>query len=141
MGNDVLPKELTMWAQKSETTDTERAPSAAAGEHLLHANTSWLEDVIASARTLRSDTKNFGIFGTAISAVWMLGALDGQVEFFVDEDPQRVGSTLQGRPIISPSAVPDDAKVFMPLAPVIARSIASRLQHGSKMILPPAFPS
>jgi hypothetical protein len=63
----------------------------------------------------------FGLFGTAISGMWVYGALRDKVSFFVDEDPSRVGNSFEGLPILSPSQAPAGITVFVPLLPKVAR--------------------
>jgi hypothetical protein len=57
--------------------------------------------------------------------------------FFVDEDPARVGKTLQGLPVLAPGDIPRGATVFMGVSPVIAERIAKRIQREDIRIVPP----
>jgi hypothetical protein len=82
---------------------------------------------IAAARQLARTSRQFGIFGTSISGTWLYGALDGEVSFFVDEDPQRIGRKHMGLPILAPSEVASTAHVFVPLIPEVARGVVGRL--------------
>jgi hypothetical protein len=87
----------------------------------------WLAQQITAARQLARTSRQFGIFGTSISGTWLYGALDGEVSFFVDEDPQRIGRTHMGLPILAPSEVAKTAHVFVPLIPEVAREVVRRL--------------
>ncbi len=87
----------------------------------------WLAEQIVAAKQLARTSRQFGIFGTSISGTWLYGALDGEVSFFVDEDPQRIGRTHMGLPILAPSDVAKTAQVFVPLIPEVAREVVRRL--------------
>ncbi len=98
----------------------------------------WLTEVLAWAEN-ESSNQPIGLFGTAIAASWLYGHLGGAVEFFVDEDPGRIGRTHLGRGILSPEQVPDGKKVLLCLAPLLAQQIARRLAStGADYRLPPA---
>lgn len=101
---------------------------------------SWLKKLseVASSQIIRG--KGFGIFGTSIAGTWLANELRDRVTFFVDEDPNRIGKKYLKRDIISPESIPDDAIVFLAMAPQIARQIAIRLRElmpGIQFIEPP----
>ena len=52
--------------------------------------------------------------------------LAGAVDFFVDEDPDRVGHQLTGLPILSPAQVPAGSLVFIPMSVAVAEKIMHR---------------
>jgi len=80
----------------------------------------------------------FGIFGSSIAAVWLAGQLDGEVDFFVDEDEDRIGRTVMGRPIVSVDHVPKGAQVYVGLLPAVATQVAARLSTlECNLVLPP----
>jgi SAM-dependent methyltransferase len=98
----------------------------------------WLAEQIAAAQQLARTSRQFGIFGTSISGTWLYGALGGGVSFFVDEDPQRIGRTHMGLPILAPSEVAKTAHVFVPLIPEFAREVVRRLgKFGVQFHTPP----
>jgi hypothetical protein len=98
----------------------------------------WLEAMARNARAVASDGR-FGIFGTSIAGVWLYGEVDGKVDFFLDEDANRIGARLFDRPILRPHDRPD-ANLFVALAPSVARDVASRLSADGRggAILSPA---
>jgi hypothetical protein len=53
--------------------------------------------------------------------------LKQSVQFFVDEDPNRVGKQHEQRPIYSVKDIPAQASVFIALPGVLAAKIAERL--------------
>jgi SAM-dependent methyltransferase len=91
----------------------------------------FLGEVKNHAAEIRSQCETFGIFGTSIGGTWLYSELEGKVDFFVDEDPSRVGKTHCGIPIIHPSQVPANSSTFMPLAEPVARPVAKRMETCS----------
>ena len=103
--------------------------------------TQWLiETAELVGNTSRSG--KFGLFGTGIAGCWLFGQVGESVEFFVDEDPCRVGKEIMKCPVIHPSEVPGGSKVFMATGPEIAPSIVERLARPDlSFILPPPLPT
>jgi 2-polyprenyl-3-methyl-5-hydroxy-6-metoxy-1,4-benzoquinol methylase len=95
----------------------------------------WLVKIIENAKSVAQDSKPFGIFGTSIAASWLATELGNQVEFFVDEDPHRIGRNYMGKQIFSPENVPETASVYLALAPTLAKKISQRMQHYSWSII------
>jgi SAM-dependent methyltransferase len=98
----------------------------------------WLEGIAKNARAIAAGGR-FGIFGTSIAGVWLYGEVDGRVDFFLDEDKNRVGAQLFDRPILRPQDRPP-ANLFIALAPAVARDVASRLAADGRggAVLSPA---
>lgn len=90
---------------------------------------SLLEEGRALAHTLRAEPRPFGVMGSSIAALWTLLELDGKVDFFVDEDKNRIGHELEGKPIVSPEQIPSGALVFIPMSVPIAEKIIQRWKH------------
>jgi len=139
---NVVPKELTLLARASSPSGCgECENDGAAG--LLVSRLSWLRGVRDRACSLRANSKNFGIFGTAVAGTWLAGVLGGRVDFFVDEDPNRVGGLHLGIPILSPVTVPAGADVFVGLAPVVSARLVDKFRgseshyHGVPPLLGP----
>jgi len=98
----------------------------------------WLERFRDVALATAKDNQLFGLFGTSIAATWLAPQLLDKIAFFVDEDSNRIGREHLGRPVIHPTAVPKDAKVYLALAPRVASMIADRLGNlHCALILPP----
>ena len=76
----------------------------------------------------RPSGRGFGLFGTAIAATWLASELHMRFDFFVEEDANRVGKVLMGRPVLHPDSIPDASGVFLPLPVPIAREICERLK-------------
>jgi hypothetical protein len=71
--------------------------------------------------------------------VWLYGEVEGKVDFFLDEDANRIGATLFERPILRPQDRPQ-ANLFIALAPAVAREVAGRLAADGRggAVLSPA---
>lgn len=135
--NQVLPKELTLIAECAASDA--REPDARAGRDIAERTVDWLRRVVGRGEELAAAAPQLGIFGTSISAMWLYGALQGKVAYFVDEDPARIGRACAGRPVLSPAQVPSDATIYVPLVPDIAAAVARRLgTGGARYIVPPS---
>ena len=117
------------------------------GEDLVRAtltgrNLGWLADTLTLGRQLAQENRPYGVFGTSIAGVWIGSALDREIQFYVDEDQERVGRQYFGVPIIAPAAIPRGATVFICLEPQLASAIASR--HAGpdrRLVIPPPLAS
>lgn len=128
VATDWIPKELTIVARKSRNRHMNRVGRMAS--QTLESTTKcleWLESVAATAREIGSKG-GFGLFGTSIAATWLFGELEGLVNFFVDEDPRRVGKTYMGLPVYHPRQVRSNSHVFIALPTRLAESIQTRME-------------
>jgi SAM-dependent methyltransferase len=124
-----VPKELSLAATKGAPADGGYAagePDLVRGR--LQQAVDWLGAVSRQAAEVAGPSPSFGLFGTAIAATWLLQALPGHVRFLVDEDPDRIGRTHLGLPILAPSEVPEGSDVFVGLSPLLSHAIAARLE-------------
>lgn len=88
----------------------------------------WLDMLIDKAKSLRAK-KPLGIWGTAIAATWFASLVDFEPDFFVDEDPNRIGEQHLDKPIYSPEEIPQGSYLFIALTPDIAKNIIKRWSH------------
>jgi len=143
MATDWMPKELTALARRGEGRSTQSLPGASMpGIVSAPRSLAWLRSVIAAAREVAT-AGNFGLFGSSIAATWLASELGEAVDFFVDEDPSRLGKTHMGKPIYHPRDVPAQSHVFITLPAPLARDVALRLEKSHPACtyhLPPAFP-
>ena len=107
----------------------------------VRAQIAWLRQFVDSAREAAAGSAPFGLFGSSIAATWLGGVLGDRVSFFVEEDRNRVGRTLLGRPIVSPAEVRRESVVYVALIPQIAALVAQRLDRTMTLRLPPPLPS
>jgi hypothetical protein len=144
--SDWIPKELSCVAElRSEKTSPPPRPVAEEDVRLPEDAVAWIEAFRTKARAAaagaRANGRAFGIFGTAIAGVWLSGELRDSAQFFVDEDPARVGRLLHGIPVVAPGAIPAHATVFMGVSAVIAGRIARRIQRDDlDLVSPPPNP-
>ena len=109
-----------------------------AGSHSTYPQNSlrWLHDIVRLAKSFPKD-KQRGIWGTAIAGTWLYSIMDDEVDFFVDEDANRIGQKHLGKPIYSPNQVPKESNIFVALTPEIASSIVNRWSHLQVSLHPP----
>ncbi len=140
----LVAKELTLLARRTVAGPFAAVPGASACDvrPAARAALDWLGAVQGKARALaEAHGARFGVFGTSIGGAWLFGQMPERVRFFVDEDENRVGRKLFGRPVLRPSQVAPESVVYLCLPDQIARAIADRLAGRSGHLeLPPAFP-
>ncbi|MBV8190447.1 MAG: class I SAM-dependent methyltransferase [Alphaproteobacteria bacterium] len=131
LSTSLLPKELVAILsprRRVATPAMSSAPSHMGKERCLF-YFKLLDDVRREARAARNENRPFGIMGSSIAALWTMLELAHEVDFFVDEDPQRVGHCLAGVPILSPAQVADGSLVFIPMSVAVAEKIIGRWRH------------
>jgi 2-polyprenyl-3-methyl-5-hydroxy-6-metoxy-1,4-benzoquinol methylase len=131
----LLPKELVAVlsrgvpvAQPAAESDDAGAYGKASKERCLFYFT-LLDDVRKAARDAAREKHPFGIMGSSIAACWTMLELGQDVDFFVDEDPHRIGHELAGLPILGPTQVPASALVFIPMSVPVSEKIIDRWRH------------
>jgi len=120
----ILPKELTLLARAGEVAAADQSADQAAASRLEQC-LNWLQGVRRQAQGLDKNAVKFGIFGTAVAGTWLAGCCK-RVDFFVDEDPSRIGRKHLGVPIFSPAQVPADADVFVGMAPLVSSRLVGK---------------
>jgi 2-polyprenyl-3-methyl-5-hydroxy-6-metoxy-1,4-benzoquinol methylase len=126
---DWIVKEISVLAWEHAGDAPPEAPGISSPVPEIQHHVNWLNSVIAHARRMAAGSAPFGLFGSSISATWLWSTVSDRVEFFVEEDPSRIGRQHLGCPILSPQQVPPGSLVFMPLAAPVAASIRHRLQY------------
>lgn len=127
---DWIPREISLLAGRTEQdTRLRRSPGEIESIiRLIRRQIVWLESVADDAKRVAASGVEFGIFGTSIAANWMTGVVGpSAIDFYVDEDPARIGRSHSGRPIIAPAQVKAKAKVYVPKPPAEASAITERL--------------
>lgn len=128
ISSDVVPKELTLVGRHKPSVRAERELNVQKNMIACRKGVSWLKHQLDDAREISESSRSFGVFGTSISATWMYGAIAERIQFFVDEDPGRIGRTHCERPILSPQEVDSGSDVYMPLIGSVSSSIVDRLR-------------
>ena len=110
------------------TTAVDRTEDAAEVEARVRADIGWLASTLEAALD-RANEAPLGVFGTAVAGTWLAGRLGDRVSFFVDQDPQRIGKTHLGLPVLDPTDVPAGSSVFIAFTPRLAQEIQLSLIH------------
>jgi SAM-dependent methyltransferase len=107
---------------------------------VLQRQIAWLGSLAHAAQRERGENSRFGLFGTSIAATWLAATLDMDLDFFVDEDVNRVDRPYLGKPVFLPSTVEAGSTVFLALTPVVADAIRKRLGNlPLKFVSPPTM--
>lgn len=128
--SDILGKEIVAIAQAGGVAALAPPPFAAPLDAVAERYLAVCEALRGQARQMRLRRKPFGIMGTATAAVWLYGELGREIDFFVDEDPQRIGKETLGKPVLALDRVPSGAGVFIPMSARTARGIIARAGRG-----------
>jgi cyclopropane fatty-acyl-phospholipid synthase-like methyltransferase len=127
---DWIMKEISLVARgKSSDQALEESHTSHSSLARVAPQVNWLRSVIENAKHAAATNASFGLFGSSIAATWLWSAVSDRVQFFVEEDPSRIGRRHLGCPILSPEQAPSESVVFMALAAPLAASIKLRLQH------------
>jgi 2-polyprenyl-3-methyl-5-hydroxy-6-metoxy-1,4-benzoquinol methylase len=135
VSTSLLPKELVAVLSrqpKNRGFEIEAAGSGASEIDLRELSLRYfglLNEVRGEARKIVGEQRPFGIMGSSIAACWTMLELEGKADFFVDEDANRMGHELLGRPILGPPQVPSGAVVFIPMSVLVAEKIINRWKH------------
>jgi hypothetical protein len=92
----------------------------------------WLESVSTDLHKLRQRT-SVGVFGTTFAGTWAFSELEGKAAFFVDEDPNKIGRSHFGRPILTPAQIPPGSDVYVAFPRKNAEAIVSRLGNAGRV--------
>ncbi len=133
-------KELSLIA-RVPPTDKPLSPLSGPRRTLadVQAQVNWLQGLLETA--LVTATRGcFGLFGTSISATWLFSQMQDRVEFFVDEDPIRIGGRFMDRPVYAPDQAPAGATIYLALIPTVAAGVRERLRRlPLDLAMPPDF--
>ncbi len=110
IGNELIEKELTLVATPGK--------SASASLNLLDEDTAnslaWLVRYKHFLDSVKSTLSRCAIYGTGPSGAWAGQILGDAVVAYIDDDPARVSSTFNGKPVVSPSAIEAGLPVIAP---------------------------
>ena len=128
--SDVLGKEIVALSRRGAH---HAAPPRAFALSLRRIGEDYLalsRELLDCARQHRGRHARFGIMGTSTAAAWLTAELEMQVDFYVDEDPERIGKLAFDKPIHSLAQGPADRGVFIPMANDRARQIIARANRA-----------
>jgi SAM-dependent methyltransferase len=140
VSTDFVPKEITVLARENDKRGkTTLITAAKDSQRRLVEAIAWLKENVARATHIAA-REALGVFGTSIAGTWLYNEIPEKVDFFVDEDPSRIGKRFMNRPVYHPGHLPDKGSVFIPLPYGIAREISKRLRsYGNRFIIPPPW--
>ena len=135
ISEDFIPKEITLIASVKEEISLKDI-DISLGMDLVNGYFLNLDEIFKQAKLISG---NFGVFGTSISATWLASEFLERVDFFVDEDINRIGGNYMGKPVYGIENCPSNTNVLMPLRYDIASKVIDRLRDGCKInfIIPP----
>ena len=122
-----IRKELVVVAEAAGS-HTVTAPDCPAALAQARAAIAYLNSVIQAARDLRGRGA-CGIFGTSIAGTWLAGALQGDFDFWVEEDPNRLGREYLGKTIYTPQATPAGTSILIALAPQLSGMLRDKFNQ------------
>lgn len=130
-----IPKEMTAVVENRESDISQYAGLCDEGQitpmEEVTVCIEWLKQLLVQAKAL-AERGNFGIFGTSIAATWLASELGTGIDFFVDEDRNRVGKRFMGRPVFYPEDIPEESNVFVAMPSKLARNLCERLQVAGR---------
>lgn len=104
--------------------------SSNADESLVQKQLDWLAETAFTAEKIAKSCRPFGVFGTSIAANWLYGALADYIDFFVDEDLDRVGTLYHKKPVYAVNQIPQASHVFVCLQPGIVNKVIERISSS-----------
>lgn len=135
ISEDFIPKEITLIASVKEEIILKDI-DLSLGMDLVNGYFLNLDEIFKQAKLISG---NFGVFGTSISATWLASEFLERVDFFIDEDINRIGNIYMGKPVYGIENCPSNTDVLMPLRYDIASKVIYRLRDICKInfIFPP----
>jgi 2-polyprenyl-3-methyl-5-hydroxy-6-metoxy-1,4-benzoquinol methylase len=128
ISDETISKEIVAICKiKTEDKPSECANNLSENHIFVQKQLDWLVESINTAKKVAQSSRPFGIFGTSIAANWIYGELSEFIDFFVDEDLDRVGQLYHQKPVYSLNHVPQSSHVFVCLQPSIVKKVMNRI--------------
>ncbi|HXE73973.1 MAG TPA: class I SAM-dependent methyltransferase [Candidatus Nitrosotenuis sp.] len=128
-----IPKERVVVARRAEGRGQGGPFSVEAVMEQAREALGFLAALLEAARELRSQ-RPFGVFGTSIAGTWLYGGLEGDLDFWVEEDPSRIGRDYLGRPILAPDQAPPGSLVLIALAPALSSVLVDKFRRAQPRV-------
>lgn len=128
---NLISKEITLVAKKLKNRVAQECIHELLPDVSIEKNLLFLHDEIVKIKDYLNSVHpgSFGIFGTSIASTWITTYLIDYIDFFVDEDLNRVGKTFMSRPVLHPDQVSADSVVYFFLAPELSIKVASKFSN------------
>lgn len=139
---DWVNKELSLLTAAQGSAKVSVAEGASLALASTQHDVAWLSGMLEHARTTAAQAgkTRFGVFGTSVAATWLASGLGEAIDFYVDEDPARLGRMHLDRPILTPDKVQAGATVYLAFIPDVAAQIARRLSALPLVFAAPPAP-
>jgi len=134
VSESVVPKELSLIMKPSLEKSQESANNT-----LYKKNHSLVIEHIKFLNKFVSRIKKYhgpvGIFGSSISATWLFSEINGEIDFFVDEDTSRINRSHLSIPIIDVKSIPKNSTLYFPLQSSIVEELVKRIKFDASINL------
>ncbi len=122
----VIPKEITAYCRKYAESE-----STVSNDFDVVQNLDYLNRI---GDFINKYSKNYqiGIYGTTIAANW-LSNQDREINFYIDDDENKLGKSLLGKKILGAENIPADSHVFLPFSMVTNNVIIKKLNKISHL--------
>lgn len=143
LNSEWVSKEISIvGAPSAEKTRTGNCGFLEEDLRILGSRIDYLNAFAHKAKEQHRTSKRNAIFGSSIAASWLYSHLEGQIDYFVDEDASRHGNTHLDVEIIPPESLPDGTALYVAQPPVNVDSIARRLENlmkSGEIVIPSPF--
>ena len=133
LSEDIVSKELTVLCSVGTS---EPEPVTSEELSISEECVVWLENLIERAKEINSKN-SLGIFGTSIGASWIVSELGRPPDFFLDEDPNRIGKYHLNKPILALDETPQNASIVIPLTTESAAPVSARMSRPDLILIYP----
>jgi len=133
LSEDIVSKELTVLCSVGTS---EPEPVTSEELSISEECVVWLENLIERAKEINSKN-SLGIFGTSIGASWIVSELGRTPDFFLDEDPNRIGKYHLNKPILALDETPQNASIVIPLTTESAAPVSARMSRPDLILIYP----
>jgi SAM-dependent methyltransferase len=142
ISNKAINKEIIAICKVSSEENMAEKPKSSAvyNRAFVQKQLDWLAAIVAEVKNTVAINRPFGIFGTSIAANWVYGELAGNIDFFVDEDLDRVNKEYHQKPVYHASKIPPGSHTFVCLQPNVVRKVIERISSTDYFLYaPPIF--
>ena len=112
IGNDIIKKELTVLAMLGPSSNC-LLPSSDETQQCRE-SIEFLLQYKLFLDSMNASPNSLAIYGTGPAAAWVGQILSDRVFAYLDDDPERIGSNFNSKPVISPKDIDTAMKVIAP---------------------------
>jgi 2-polyprenyl-3-methyl-5-hydroxy-6-metoxy-1,4-benzoquinol methylase len=129
---NVFPKELFCIVGNERNIKNKYCIDPLASIEYVNKSLNLIDQFRLESVEIARNSKNFGIFGVSNISTWLFSEMNEYVNFFVDEDKDRIWKKYMGKMILPPESIPENAVVFIPFSRELAAGIALRLNKNQR---------